>query len=534
MTKDCPDYSVKAMLMLVMMIVISLMVGAGAHLAYASTTFTINSTGDENDADLTDGKCDVDTTTPQNQCTLRAAIQESNVVSGTDTVNFNIPGSGVQTINPSPALPTITDPVLINGYTQGDGTTGDARPNSLSVGDDAVLKIELNGADAGNGLKIEADNSTIKGLILSNWENGIFLGASAADNQVTGDFVGTDASGANLSNNIGVVVQGDENTIGGTLPAARNVISGNGAGIQFNSANGGNRVIGNYIGTEANGTDPLGNNNGVIIQASPRNTIGGTTAAERNVISGNFTFGVWIIYTGATGNRVQGNYIGIGAARGAILANGNDGVSIQSDADNNFIGGNAAGAGNVISGNGDDGVEVRYYHDPGNPIGSDPDPATGNRILSNSIYDNAALGIELRFAPNDPAGVTQNDLTPPPDSDDGPNHLQNFPEITSARLTTRRIEGQRRRVTIIRGTLTSEAGVTYNAQFFSSPAADASGFGEGKRFLGQESVTTDASGSAAFTFITTKKVPRGQVVATTATNQSTGDTSEFSRATTVN
>ncbi len=544
MVKGGPAYPTRVALIVVAIIMaLSLVVGVSAKIAYASTTFTVNSTGDQADAGI-DGACDVDLGATGDQCTLRAAIQEANGTTDTDTIEFNIPGSGVHTISPSAELPLVTASVIINGYTQGDGTPGDtsddATENTRAVRDNAKLKIKLDGGvldgtvDTGNGLKFEADNSTVKGLIVSNWENGVFLGASATDNQVTGNFVGTDASGANLSNNIGVVVLGDDNTIGGAIPAARNVISGNGAGIQINSANGGNRVIGNLIGTKTNGTEPLGNNSGVVIQSSPRNIIGGTTAAERNVISGNSTFGVWIIFTGASGNRVQGNYIGRGAAGNTMLANGADGVSIQSDADNNIIGGKAAGAGNIISGNGDDGVEIRYYHDQSDPIGSDPDPATGNRILSNSIYDNDALGIELRFAPNEPAGVTSNDLEPPPDSDEGPNHLQNYPEITSARLTTRLIEGERRKVTVVRGRLNSEADETFNVQFFSSPTADASGSGEGKRFLDQQNIITDSSGSATFTFITTKRVPIGQVVTATAINQSTRDTSEFSHATTVN
>lgn len=539
-----PAFPVRTALMVAAILMTISPVGASAKLAHASTTFTVNST-----ADPGTGSCDL------TECTLREAINAANGAAGADTITFDVSGpgcvDGVCTISPSTELPIITDTVIINGYTQGDGTLGDpsddATANTLAVGDNAVLKIELDGAEAGNGLKIEADNSTVKGLVISNWENGVFLNTAAKNNKVQGNFIGTDASGANLSNNIGVVVLGDENMMGGTTAAARNVISGNGAGVQFNSANGGNKVQGNYIGTEANGTEPLGNNNGVVIQSSPKNTIGGTTAAERNVISGNSTFGVWIIYTGASGNKVQGNFIGTSAADGTMLANGDDGVSIQSDADNNLIGGTATGAGNIISGNGDDGVEVRYYHDETDPIGSDPDPATGNRILSNSIYGNDALGIELRFDPNETAGVTCNDIDPPPDGDDGPNHLQNYPEITSARRAIRHLEGHRRKVTVIRGTLNSTPSSAtipqkFNLQFFGSPEADPpsgpspcgpSSFGEGKRFLDQKNVTTDAEGFATFTFITTKKVPRGQVITATATNQSTGDTSEFSRARTV-
>jgi CSLREA domain-containing protein len=548
MTKDGQDYPLEAVLMLVaMMIAVSLVVGASTRMAYASTTFVVNSTGDENDADLADGRCDVDAGTPQDQCTLRAAIQQSNVAPGTDTVRFNIPGSGVQTINPSPELPPITGPVIINGYTQGDGTPDDARPNTLSVGDNAVLKVKLDGTEAGNGLKIDADNSTVKGLIISDWDSGIFLGVDATGNKVQGNFIGTDASGSNLSNNVGVALTNAlNNTIGGTKAAERNIISGNGLAISISGGTG-NMIQGNYVGTNAAGAARLANNQGMVLSNTQNNVVGGTTTVARNIISGNNTWGVLISDPESTGNRVQGNFIGTDATgtvtdpddtprSGDELGNGLNGVLIRTGAANNLIGGATAAAGNRISGNGSSGsdplnntlsgVEVQFANV------DLPSKATGNRILSNSIYDNAGLGIDLYFT-NDPPGVTSNDLDPPPDSDDGPNHLQNYPDISSARLTTRRMGGQRSKVTVIRGSLNSSTGETYNVQFFSSPAADDSGFGEGKRFLGQESVTTDSGGGATFTFVTTKKVPRGRAVTATATNQSTGDTSEFSRATTV-
>jgi hypothetical protein len=139
------------------------------------------------------------------------------------------------------------------------------------------------------------------------------------------------------------------------------------------------------------------------------------------------------------------------------------------------------------------------------------------------------------FLPTTPPG-SQRTTSLPPDNDTGPNNLQNFPGITSARLTTRRIGGHRRKVTLIKGTLNSEADKTYNVQFFGSPEADnppnttPTGYGEGKTFLGQKNVTTNTSGDATFTFSTRKKVPKGQVVTATATNQTTSDTSEFSKA----
>src|SRR5215207_10435016 len=190
----------------------------------------------------------VTTTDDSGAGSLRQAIEDANspANSGADTIEFNIPDtdtgcnatSGVCTISPSSALPLITDPVIIDGYSQPG-----ARANTLSVGDDAVLKIELSGPDALNGLKIEADNSTVQGLVVNNWENGIFLGVDATGNTVRGNFIGTDVTGrvtdpdgipkngdelGNLFNGVSIQTGASNNTIGGTTAAARNVISGNG------------------------------------------------------------------------------------------------------------------------------------------------------------------------------------------------------------------------------------------------------------------------------------------------------------------
>jgi CSLREA domain-containing protein len=513
-------------------------VGIVERPSHAAAPFTVNSTADTGVA-TPDGTC-------SSTCTLREAIQEANVTAGADTIEFNIPdtdtgcNAGVCTISPSSALPLITNPVIIDGYSQPG-----ASANTLAVGNDAMLKIELKGPDVLNGLKIEADDSTVQGLIVSNWENGIFLGVDATGNTVRGNFIGTDPSGtADLDNTIGVALTNAlNNTIGGTTAGARNIISDNGTGISISGGTD-NKIQGNYIGTNAAGDARLGNNQGVVLSNTPNNTIGGTTAAARNIISGNGTWGVLISDPDSTDNKVQGNYIGTDVTgtvtdpdgtpnNGDELGNGLNGVVIRTGAANNIIGGTKATAGNIISGNGNSGanplnntlsgVEVQFDNSDA------PNKAVGNRILSNSIYDNVKLGIDLYYT-NDPPGVTPNDEDDP---DAGPNNLQNFPVITSARLTTRRIGGHRRKVTLIKGTLNSEADKTYNVQFFGSPVADPSGNGEGKKFLGQKSVKTDSSGDASFTFQTRKKVPNGQVVTATATDQSTGDTSEFSKACTV-
>ena len=122
--------------------------------ARAASTFTVNSTGDGADSNTSDGVCN----DGSGNCTLRAAIEQSNATPGTDTIAFNIPGSGVRTIAPATDLPTVTDLTVIDGYTQPGSSA-----NTLAEGDNAVLLVELSGATLGasggishNGLTIDA------------------------------------------------------------------------------------------------------------------------------------------------------------------------------------------------------------------------------------------------------------------------------------------------------------------------------------------------------------------------------------------
>jgi hypothetical protein len=156
-------------------------------------------------------------------------------------------------------------------------------------------------------------------------------------------------------------------------------------------------------------------------------------------------------------------------------------------------------AGNVIAFNDDAGVNVAQTAD------------IGNRILGNSIFANDGLGIDLGGD-----GRTAND---PTDPDPGPNNLQNFPVIDSARSTNTK--------TTVEGGLNSLANRTFRIQFFANPSVDGA---EGKTFLGQEDVTTDSAGDVEFSFTTRKRVPPGQAITATATRLGTGDTSEFSGA----
>jgi CSLREA domain-containing protein len=428
-------------LLLVAFVAASLLAAKPAH---AISTFTVDSTADTN---LT--AC----TAAANDCTLRGAINAANATAnsgGPDAINFAIPGAGPHTISPTSSLPSITEAVTIDGYTQPG-----ASANTLAQGTNAVPKIELNGTSAGvqsTGLNLAASNIVVRGLVINRF-----------------GFNGVDLFG-NLA----------------------------GPGI---------KLEGNFIGTDTSGTSDLGNEEAGVFENSQvvgSLTIGGTTPQARNLISGNNNRGITIF--GAGGNKVQGNLIGTQKDGTSALANsGNgDGVFVISGSLDNTVGGTTAGAANTIAFNADDGVEVG---------GGDPS-STGNRILSNSIFSNSKLGINLSGGTEDVNGVTANDGKDP---DTGANNLQNKPKITSASSSSVKAT--------IHATLNSTPNTKFTVQGFSNPPGE----DEGKTFLKQSTIKTDNKGKASFTLIAGGDLS-GQQVTATATNKSTGDTSEFSGA----
>ncbi|MCS6805114.1 MAG: right-handed parallel beta-helix repeat-containing protein, partial [Blastocatellia bacterium] len=482
---------------------------------------------------------------------------DANANPGADLIVFNITPAGAKTISPPTKLPTITSPVTIDGTTQ-PGFSGSP-------------VIELDGAGAGvvsSGLLITAGSSVVRGLVINRFgSNGIVIEANGG-NLIEGNFIGTNLTGtADLGNsNDGVRIFGvPTNTIGGTTTTARNIISGNNSdGVEINGrASFSNQVQGNFIGTNVTGTARLDNaGHGVRIFGATNNTIGGTTAGARNVISGNNEDGVHIFGLSATSNRVQGNFIGTDSSGTARLDNFRDGVFIL-EARNNTIGGTTTSARNVISGNNDNGVRiftnsasgnlvqgnfigtdaggttdvgnsfrgVIIFHAPNNTIGGIAvdagntiafndqggvfmfgSAATGNTIRGNLIHSNGGLGIDL-----DPAGVTLNDAC---DGDTGPNRLQNFPLLLSA--------SSMGRTTTITGTLNSTANRAFILEFFAVNTCDPSGHGEGQTFLGSAAVTTDGSCNATFTVRLPFALTVGQNITATATDNTTNDTSEFS------
>ena len=384
---------------------------------------------------------------------LRQAIIDANALVGADTIDFNIPGAGVHTISPSSVLPTITDPVIIDGYTQPG-----ASQNTLAESDDANLLIELEGSSAGgaSGLRISAGSSTVRGLVINRFVlptgfaddtlgNGILL-EGAGGNHIEGNFLGTDPSGmlARPNTGVGIFVSSPDNIVGGTNPGARNLISGN---APFDG-----------------------------VYVSPANGIGD-----------------------ASGNMIQGNFIGTQADGVSPLGNARIGVTVTHGAHDNLVGDTAAGAGNRITFNAGSGVEVDAA-------------GVGNAILSNSISSNGALGIELEGN-----GVSLNDLG---DSDTGSNNLQNYPVITGLTIASGNVT--------ITGMLSSEASKTYRLEFFANDRVDPSGYGEGQTFLGFEDVTTDGSGDASFS-VNFPVTGTSTAFTATATDPD-GNTSEFSAA----
>jgi hypothetical protein len=240
--------------------------------------------------------------------------------------------------------------------------------------------IELSGADAGanaSGLTITGGGSTVRGLVIDAFSTGtgIVLQGNGG-NSIVGNWIGTDATGtAPLPNRDGVVlVSSSNNAVGGTEAGDGNTIAGNSSyGVVIGG--GGNVVQGSQIGTDVTGTRALGNGTGVYITGS-NNAVGGTAPGAGNTISGNGAFGV---ISAGDGNLIQGNLIGTDVTGTRALGNG---TGVYINWTNNTVGGTAAGAGNTISGNSGDGVTIGIVGNvvKGNRIGTD---VTGTRALGN-------------------------------------------------------------------------------------------------------------------------------------------------------
>jgi CSLREA domain-containing protein len=604
---------------------------------------------------------------------LRQAMLDANATAGADTIVFNIPGGGVQTINLSIALPEITDPVVIDAATQpgyasaplvelNGSLAGTGSGFSITAGGSTIRGFAIGRFSSGAGITLKNNGNNViqgnyvgldatgtlrrgnnRGIELSSCSNNVIGGTSAAarnvissnsfqgisitgsDNQITGNFIGTNAAGtAGLGNGInGVEIfniagpASTNNVIGGSAAGAGNLISGNQTGVSVNSsgtviqgnligtdysgtlaiANGtginasaantviggltagsrnvisgnngdgvafgglGSSLQGNFIGTDITGTITLGNGGSGVVTGNGA-LVGGTTPAARNVISGNHGFGNISLGSNNAGAQatVQGNFIGTDLTGTIALTNPLPGISISGSG--NLIGGLVPGAQNVISGN-QVGIQIggsistpptsnliqgnliglnalgtgavpnafggiRISDASSNVIGGDQVGAAnkisfnigpginvssgvGNKLRGNAIFSNGGLGIDLT-----PDGVTANDVG---DADTGANNLQNFPVLT---LVSANGGG-----TAIQGTLNSKPNTVFQIDFYSNGACDSSGNGEGALFFDTTNVPTDANGNATINFMSSFALASGRVLIATATDP-TGNTSEFS------
>lgn len=467
---------------------------------------------------------------------LYQAITDANNTPGADRILFNIPGAGVHMIDVRQVpLPTVVESLVIDGYSQPG-----AKPNSLAVGDNAVILIQL---DAANGISLGTasglflypgsgeSNYTVRGLCLTGFDNVAIVAGTVDSAVVTGNFIGVLPDGETArNNNIGV---GHVTQLGGTDPAERNIISGNSVGFEgaaspFSEAPETGAVVhGNYFGTNASGNKAILNGVGIALESLSshddyacsrfrepeidfsKTLIGGTAPGAGNLISGNAegirlgraAFCVdrpsYVMAIRVNGVRIQGNSIGFQSDGSSALPNGH-GISI--------VGSNNLVEGNAIAFNGT-GVSVA-----GSQFGTN-----GNRISHNRIAYNRKLGIDLHGD-----GVTLNDDL---DADEGGNRLQNYPVITSVSIS-RDTDG--RSFATITGTLNSVPKSTFRLEFFNSAAAGPFGFGQGEVFLGSIDVTTDQDGNAFFT--QEFETDPGRAVYTATATDSGGSTSEFSPA----
>ena len=334
---------------------------------------------------------------------LRAAIYFGYDHPGT-TITFNIPASdpgfsnNVFNIFPTDQLPGLWKATVIDGNTQ----PTNSNPNRT--------EILLNGSLAtlpsvfAHGLHFRGTNCAARSLIIQKFNGyGVLIdGTNATGNVLSGCYVGIDSSGTIPMTNglvsIAIEAGASGNLVGGTTVAARNIISGSSFQGMFIRGAGtkNNLVQGNYIGLNAAGNAPLPNGySGVaIFDGAQSNVIGGILPAARNVISGNSFQGVAISDAGTSGNRVQGNFIGLNPSGLAAISNTWAGVEIFNGAAGNSVGGGTVGSGNVISGNGGQGVFVNGADTTntfiqGNLIGVNPSGtgALSNRFAGVEIYN---------------------------------------------------------------------------------------------------------------------------------------------------
>ena len=440
---------------------------------------------------------------------LYQAITDANNTAGADRILFNIPGAGVHKIDVlQNALPTIGESLVIDGYSQPG-----AQPNSRAVGNNAVILIQIDGGtdtqrqrdglifsrtNAANSQEYLPSDYTVRGLSLTGFlaspiptggiinAGGLAVGSRGVDFDslvVTGNFIGLLPDGVTARGNS--YASAHATLLGGRDAASRNVISGNTYGF-IAAGRDATIVEGNYFGTNAGGTKALPNNRAITMYGDRYNTIiGGTAAGSGNLISGNLSailIGAFLPsapritdFRRGNGVRIKGNLIGVQSDGVTPLPNELEAITILGG-DDNVVGGTEADAGNLIAFNG---AGVGIAHDDPNNTRYRAG-GVRNRILSNAIYGNKGLGIDIGRD-----GPTRNDVG---DADEGSNNHQNTPVILSADVSDTSVT--------IRGTLNSTPNDEFKLQYF----AESLDLARPKQsWLGSRTIVTNGSGNAQFT-----------------------------------
>ena len=545
----------------------------------APATFTVNVNTDEGDANPGDGICETANT---GECTLRASIEEANANEGADTIEFNIPTSGVITFTPATPFPFISDEVSINGYTQSGASANTAvSPNPIN----SVIMLELDGTNAGaansGGITFipGSEGSSLRGLSIYNFvhidsvsgdPDGANIGVLASNITVAGNFIGLHSDGTTIatgSNDTAVVLEDafgliTNDVIGGSLPADRNIMfqfSQSNLGATIVGSGVGTLIYGNYIGIARDGvTDltpgavdieglqgpySLGVN---LINGGGGVRVGGPSTGQANLISGNTSN----VILSSPNNVVQGNLIGTDYS-GAVnpgITNGM-GMTITAGTDS-LVGGVNPGEGNVIAGVAGSGISISQFHlenlgGTGNTYDIYPNNIAilGNSIYDISVFDFAAFG-DMNQAidqntfidSSDPAdfrpdsvigqGPTLNDVG---DGDDGANGLLNTPVLHSAQQV-----GQNLNVSFDLDVADSPTD-QYRVEFFANDRATIFGYGPGQTYLGSTNASSGDGKTATITLGAFDVV--GKSLSATVTvidaafpgNQGFGATSEFAQ-----
>ncbi len=480
----------------------------------------------------------VSTTNDAGEGSFRQAILDANASEGADQITFNLAGDGPHTFFPFPPLPALTDSVLIDGYSQRF-----ASPNTLTNGNNASLQVRL--LIAGPGIRIAASNCTIRGLAVIRGGESAFGNAieiSGTGNAIEGCFVGVDLDGKTVGlpgggYGIFIAPSAISNTIGGAAPEARNLISGNLNGVRLDGSR--NAVLGNYIGTDRNGTDATPNQGAGIDLRGSSNIIGGELPMAGNLISGNYV-GIGDSFP-SHATLIVGNSIGTDVTSRRRIPNRSAGIWL-SLAQHTTIGRLTAGSGNVISGNLEDGIVFNSALAftnlvQGNFIGTDRsgtlDLGNGRNGLSlitwyhqvggivpaaaNVIAYNRGLGIS---APSGPNLISGNSIFA-----NGLGGIQSyFPSNSFLGLNSAAIASNG---WVVRGTVNASPSAPYRIEIFTSPKCVPSGRREGKTFSAWVDVFTDRNGHADWVATLPFSISGEQVLTATATHANQ-NTSEFS------